>query len=92
MHSIEIGENKEPFQEMDPEGVREAVRTALDTSQRPLLVVCISGIERTGCVVACVRKQQQQWALTASIDEYSRFLGTKTANLLDLQFIESYRD
>jgi tyrosine-protein phosphatase SIW14 len=50
----------------------------------------LTGKNRTGCVVGCLRRLQG-WSLTAIFDEYSRFAGA-AATSLDLQFIELWCD
>jgi protein tyrosine/serine phosphatase len=90
LHRLDVGENREPFMEMRSSEVGLAVAVAADKANYPLLVVCVSGKNRTGVVVGCLRKVHHRWSLTAVIDELSRFLGPSKTNLLDLQFIECF--
>ena len=90
LHCSDVGENREPFMEMRPDAVERAVQVAVDKANHPILIMCVSGKNRTGVVVGCMRKVHHCWSLTASIDELSRFLGPSKTNLLDLQFIESF--
>jgi len=46
--------NKEPFNHMSPEIVRNAVEAALNPENQPLLIHCNQGKHRTGCVIGCV--------------------------------------
>eukprot|EP00455_Lapot_gusevi_P033218 TRINITY_DN362_c0_g2_i1.p1 TRINITY_DN362_c0_g2~~TRINITY_DN362_c0_g2_i1.p1 ORF type:complete len:192 (-),score=15.02 TRINITY_DN362_c0_g2_i1:381-956(-) len=80
--------NKEPFQSIPEEKMAEALSIVLDTRNHPILVHCNKGKHRTGCLFAILRKMSG-WTLTASLDEYARFAGSKRRNL-DYQFIESF--
>jgi tyrosine-protein phosphatase SIW14 len=89
LRGAEVGDNQEPFIEMDAGQIAAAVAFLINPANQPVLVCCLAGGSRTGCTVACVRRRQQ-WALTATLDEFSRFLGHGKSNLLDFQFIESF--
>mmetsp|Transcript_56924 Transcript_56924/g.98021 ORF Transcript_56924/g.98021 Transcript_56924/m.98021 type:complete len:160 (+) Transcript_56924:124-603(+) len=89
LRGAEVGDNQEPFMEMDAGQIAAAVVFACNPANQPVLICCLSGTSRTGCVVACIRRRRR-WALTAILDEFSRFLGPHKSNLLDFQFIESF--
>jgi len=80
--------NKEPFKDIPEDKVRRALAALMDPKNHPLLIHCNKGKHRTGCVVGCLRKQQN-WALTYIFDEYRRFAGTKS-RIIDQQFIELF--
>ena len=88
LHGIDVGQNREPFIEMDPSKVQEALRIALDSANYPLLISCTLGTNRTGCVVGCIRRVYQRWALAAVVDEFQRY--NPKPDLLDFQFIECF--
>ena len=67
---------QEPFVEIPPLAIVEALRHILDVRNHPLLIHCNKGKHRTGCVVGCLRKTLQ-WSMTSVFDEYRRFAGTK---------------
>eukprot|EP01117_Protostelium_nocturnum_P010444 TRINITY_DN3759_c0_g1_i1.p1 TRINITY_DN3759_c0_g1~~TRINITY_DN3759_c0_g1_i1.p1 ORF type:complete len:199 (-),score=63.50 TRINITY_DN3759_c0_g1_i1:226-822(-) len=80
--------NKEPFVDIPPEVIRDALVQLLDVRNHPILIHCNKGKHRTGCLVGCLRKVQK-WSLTYIFDEYRRFAGTKV-RILDQQFIELF--
>jgi tyrosine-protein phosphatase SIW14 len=80
--------NKEPFVEIPPEVIQNALVDLLDVRNHPLLIHCNKGKHRTGCLVGCLRKTQQ-WSLAYIFDEYRRFAGSKV-RILDQQFIELF--
>ncbi|CAM9212870.1 unnamed protein product [Chrysoparadoxa australica] len=82
----DVGDNKEPFQSMRDQPTAQALRWLADERNHPILVYCTTGKNRTGCVVARLRRLQG-WCLGAIFDEYTRYSG-RMANLLDFQFIE----
>lgn len=80
--------NKEPFVDIPPAVVSDALAVLLDVRRHPVLVHCNKGKHRTGCVVGSLRKVQR-WSLTSIFDEYRRFASNK-ARVLDQQFIELF--
>eukprot|EP01111_Echinosteliopsis_oligospora_P013313 TRINITY_DN4754_c1_g2_i1.p1 TRINITY_DN4754_c1_g2~~TRINITY_DN4754_c1_g2_i1.p1 ORF type:complete len:195 (+),score=50.28 TRINITY_DN4754_c1_g2_i1:25-609(+) len=80
--------NKEPFVDIPPELIRDALVDLLDVRNHPILIHCNKGKHRTGCLVGSLRKTQK-WSLTGIFDEYRRFAGTK-GRVLDQQFIELF--
>ena len=88
LHALSALDNKEPFLCMDVEVVKKALRLMLDMEQRPLLIHCSTGRNRTGCVVACYRILKG-WSISAAIEEYLRFAG-ESSSLIDMQFIELF--
>lgn len=52
---------------------------------------CDDAQRRSGCIVACLRKLVHEWSLTATLDEYSRFVGPGRPYTLDWQFIEAFQ-
>ncbi|KAI9226029.1 MAG: protein-tyrosine phosphatase [Piptocephalis tieghemiana] len=80
--------NKEPFGEMDPVQIGDALGKILDPSNHPILIHCNKGKHRIGCLVGCLRKVQQ-WSLVSIFDEYKRFTGPKVREA-DLEFIETF--
>eukprot|EP00033_Pygsuia_biforma_P002975 GCRY01003276.1.p1 GENE.GCRY01003276.1~~GCRY01003276.1.p1 ORF type:complete len:210 (+),score=28.33 GCRY01003276.1:193-822(+) len=85
---FKIEGNKEPFVDIPPNIVKEALKVVLDTRNHPILIHCNKGKHRTGCIIGCLRKLQG-WSLTSIFAEYRRFAGTK-ARALDQQFMELF--
>ncbi|ELR19163.1 tyrosine specific protein phosphatase, putative [Acanthamoeba castellanii str. Neff] len=83
-----INGNKEPFVEIPPHVIRNALVDLLDVRNHPVMIHCNKGKHRTGCLVGCLRKSQQ-WSLAYIFDEYRRFAGSKV-RILDQQFIELF--
>ncbi|CAO3679141.1 unnamed protein product [Umbelopsis ramanniana] len=79
--------NKEPFQEISTEDINHALVKLLDERSHPVLIHCLKGKHRIGCLVGCLRKIQR-WSKTSMFDEYRRFADTKV--LADLEFIEIF--
>ncbi|XP_074307460.1 inositol diphosphatase DSP4-like [Silene latifolia] len=79
---------KEPFVNIPPDMIREAMKITLDTRNHPVLIHCKGGKHRTGCLVGCLRKLQK-WCLSSIFDEYQRFAGVK-ARISDQRFIEMF--
>ena len=90
LHQLDVGENREPFMEMTLPEVDLAVAVAAEKANYPVLIMCVSGKNRTGVVVGCLRKAHHRWSLVAIFDELARFLGPSKLNLLDQQFVESF--
>ncbi|KAG5178348.1 tyrosine phosphatase family-domain-containing protein [Tribonema minus] len=86
LHLVSVSDNKEPFVWMDEQAVAQALDLIADPKSRPILVHCLTGKSRTGCVVGCLRRLQG-WSLAAIFDEYLRF-SAGSGSLLDMQFIE----
>ncbi|KAI8394159.1 tyrosine phosphatase family-domain-containing protein [Radiomyces spectabilis] len=79
--------NKEPFIEMNPDDISHALVKLLDERSHPVLIHCLKGKHRIGCLVGCLRKIQR-WSMTSIFDEYRKFAGTKV--LADQEFIEIF--
>ncbi|EPB87419.1 hypothetical protein HMPREF1544_05729 [Mucor circinelloides 1006PhL] len=79
--------NKEPFVEVNPEDISHALVKLLDKRSHPVLIHCLKGKHRIGCLVGCLRKIQR-WSMTSIFDEYRKFAGTKV--LADQEFIETF--
>ncbi|RUP48824.1 protein tyrosine phosphatase [Jimgerdemannia flammicorona] len=79
--------NKEPFVEIQQADVRDALVRLLDRRNHPVLIHCLKGKHRIGCLIGCLRKLQN-WSMTSIFDEYRRFAGTKV--LADQEFIETF--
>ncbi|KAI8643454.1 tyrosine phosphatase family-domain-containing protein [Parasitella parasitica] len=79
--------NKEPFVEVNPEDISHALVKLLDNRSHPVLIHCLKGKHRIGCLVGCLRKIQR-WSMTSIFDEYRKFAGTKV--LPDQEFIETF--
>lgn len=96
---------QEPFVEIPPAAIVEALKQILDVRNHPLLIHCNKGKHRTGCVVGCLRKVLQ-WSMTSVFDEYRRFAGPKVqrsfplerlfifaqARIADQQFVELFSE
>ena len=82
--------NQEPFLTMDVTTVQQAIHTALSRSstQAPVLIFCVNGKVRTGCVVACLRKHLQ-WSMAFIVEEFEAFTDPE-GTLCDLMFIDRY--
>ncbi|XP_021719761.1 probable tyrosine-protein phosphatase At1g05000 isoform X2 [Chenopodium quinoa] len=80
--------SKEPFVNIPEDRVREALKTALDAKNQPVLIHCKCGKHRTGCLVGCLRKLQK-WCLSSIFDEYQRFAGVKS-RISDQRFVETF--
>ena len=68
--------------------IKEALEIVLDAANHPLMVMCSSGIHRTGVLVGCLRRMQQ-WALSSIISEYRMFASPKE-RYVNEQFIELF--
>lgn len=88
-YQIGLSGNKEPFVKIKPHLVKQALEILNDKSNHPVLVHCNRGKHRTGCVIGCLRKQQN-WSHIMIFDEYRKF-ATPKERPLDLQFIEMYQ-
>ncbi|CAM6049164.1 unnamed protein product [Sphagnum compactum] len=73
---------------MSESEVLAALQVILSPQYYPLHVMCSFGRHRTGTVIACLRKLQR-WNLTAIMEEYRRYTGSKV-RLLNEQFIELF--
>lgn len=82
--------NKEPFVNISPTLITEAVKIIIDPKNQPILIHCNRGKHRTGCLVGVLRRLQN-WSLTIIFDEYRKFAAPKERPM-DLQFIELYDD
>lgn len=56
---------------------------------QPVLIFCLNGKVRTGCVVGCIRKQLQGWAISSIMEEFEQFAEPE-GGLCDLAFIDRY--
>ena len=72
VEQISMVPNTEPFVTTGMHELTAAVRYALDTRNHPVLIHCTRGINRTGVVVACIRKVQHV-ALSSVLAEMRRF-------------------
>ncbi|CAO3591981.1 unnamed protein product [Absidia cylindrospora] len=79
--------NKEPFVEVNKDDISLALVKLLDERSHPVLIHCLKGKHRIGCLVGCLRKIQK-WSMTCIFDEYRKFAGTKV--LADQEFIETF--
>lgn len=79
--------NKEPFSEVNHKDITHALVKLLDKRCHPILIHCLKGKHRIGCLVGCLRRIQN-WSMTSIFDEYRRFAGTKV--LADQEFIEMF--
>lgn len=68
--------NKEPFVEVNPDDISHALVKLLDERSHPVLIHCLKGKHRIGCLVGCLRKIQR-WSMTSIFDEYRKFADTK---------------
>jgi len=68
--------------------IKEALEVVLDITRHPLMVMCSSGIHRTGVLVGCIRRLQQ-WSLGSIIAEYRMFASPKE-RYANEQFIELF--
>eukprot|EP00656_Telonema_subtile_P011627 TRINITY_DN15766_c0_g1_i1.p1 TRINITY_DN15766_c0_g1~~TRINITY_DN15766_c0_g1_i1.p1 ORF type:complete len:259 (+),score=76.41 TRINITY_DN15766_c0_g1_i1:115-891(+) len=83
-----VSGNKEPFVEIEPQVIVNALVTLLDVRNHPVLIHCNKGKHRTGCLVGCLRKIMR-WCKTSIFEEYRRFAGIK-ARRADQEFIELF--
>jgi len=77
-----------PVMRMTESEVRSALVHVLDARNYPMLIHCNKGKHRTGCVVGCLRKEQQ-WAIGSIIEEYNMYAGIKL-RILDHQFVQNF--
>ena len=75
-----------PFAE---EMVTESLTVIADGGHFPILVVCKTGKNLTGVVVACLRKLQR-WSLISIYEEYRRYAGGSRLQQQHEQFIELF--
>ncbi|KXS13908.1 protein-tyrosine phosphatase [Gonapodya prolifera JEL478] len=85
---FKIEGNKEPFVELQENEIAAALAVLLDTRNHPVLLHCLRGKHRIGCLVGCLRRLQH-WSLASIFDEYRRFAGTKI-RIADQEFIELF--
>eukprot|EP00658_Telonema_sp_P-2_P009969 TRINITY_DN13724_c0_g1_i3.p1 TRINITY_DN13724_c0_g1~~TRINITY_DN13724_c0_g1_i3.p1 ORF type:complete len:219 (+),score=57.37 TRINITY_DN13724_c0_g1_i3:231-887(+) len=71
------------------EMVKEALEFVLDASCHPLLIMCSSGVHRTGVVFGCLRRLER-WSVSAVIEEYRSFASDETARYINEQFIDCF--
>jgi len=83
-----VSGNKEPFVEIDPRVICNAMTALLDVRNHPVLIHCNKGKHRTGCLVGCLRKVMR-WCVTSIFEEYRKFAGVK-ARRADQEFIELF--
>lgn len=81
--------NKEPFILMEKEIILQTLNLLLNIDHHPVLVHCLKGKHRVGCVIGLLRKMQK-WSLTAIFDEYSKFTGRDKVRLVDQELIEMF--
>lgn len=77
----------------------DALKCVLKASNLPVMIMSEEGSNKTGIVVACVRKKQK-WNLSSIFEEYRRYDGPKVryrlldsliqSNLDSEQFIELF--
>mmetsp|Transcript_8521 Transcript_8521/g.14138 ORF Transcript_8521/g.14138 Transcript_8521/m.14138 type:complete len:215 (+) Transcript_8521:56-700(+) len=75
-----------PFAE---ETVTETLKVLSDKANYPVLVICKTGKNLTGVVVACLRKLQR-WTLISIYEEFRRYAGGSRLQQQHEQFIELF--
>ena len=80
--------NKEPFINIPVVGIREALTELLDVRNHPILVHCLKGKHRTGCLIGALRKMCG-WRHCSIVAEYCIFAGSKQ-RLWDKEFFELF--
>lgn len=75
-----------PFAE---EMVIESLTTIADSNNYPILVICKTGKNLTGVVIACLRKLQK-WSFVSIYEEYRRYAGGLRLQQQHEQFIELF--
>ncbi|KAL6511562.1 hypothetical protein OROGR_021159 [Orobanche gracilis] len=68
--------------------ITEALKEVIDERNHPVLIHCLGGKHRTGCVAGGFRKLQN-WCLSAILEEYKKFAG-KRSREIDLAFLKEY--
>jgi tyrosine-protein phosphatase OCA1 len=71
------------------EMVTESLKLLSDKQNYPLMVICKTGKNLVGVVMACLRKMQH-WALISIFEEYRRFAGGSRLQQQHEQFIELF--
>jgi tyrosine-protein phosphatase SIW14 len=71
------------------EMVTESLTVISKQNNFPLLVVCKTGKNLTGVVIACLRKLQR-WSLISIYEEYRRYAGGSKLQQQHEQFIELF--
>jgi protein tyrosine/serine phosphatase len=71
------------------EMVTEALQIISSKHNLPLLVICKTGKNLTGVVVACLRKLQQ-WSFASIFEEYRRYAGLSRLQQQHEQFVEIF--
>jgi len=77
-----------PVMRIPERAIKDVLVHVLDVRNHPMLIHCNRGKHRTGCVVGCLRKEQQ-WSLSSIIEEYNMYAGDKVRSL-DQQFIRNF--
>ncbi|KAI9218475.1 protein-tyrosine phosphatase [Blastocladiella britannica] len=88
LHQFAIKGNKEPFTEIAEADIARVLAVIENPANQPVLVHCLKGKHRVGCIVGCLRKQQR-WSMTAIFGEYRRFAGEKI-RIADQECIEMF--
>lgn len=83
-----IGFNQEPFMSMVEDSVQNAIEFISDNFNHPVLVFCVTGQKKTGCVIGCLRKRQG-WSLASVLHEYEQF-NDPEGTMSDMIFIENF--
>lgn len=71
------------------EMVIEALQVISNKHNLPLLVICKTGKNLTGVVIACLRKLQQ-WSFASIFEEYRRYAGLSRLQQQHEQFVEIF--
>ncbi|KAL3630898.1 hypothetical protein CASFOL_023882 [Castilleja foliolosa] len=89
---IQIGISNGPTgvdtMEIPDKSITEALKVVVDERNHPVLIHCLGGKHRTGCLVGCFRKFQN-WGLPAILKEYKQFAGVMSREI-DLAFLKRY--
>ncbi|KAI8902826.1 protein-tyrosine phosphatase [Globomyces pollinis-pini] len=68
--------------------IKEGLEILLNVDMHPVLIMCTTGVQETGCLVGCLRKLQN-WNFNSIIVEYRSFAGNKSRYNVE-QFIELF--
>eukprot|EP00656_Telonema_subtile_P048990 TRINITY_DN5998_c0_g2_i1.p1 TRINITY_DN5998_c0_g2~~TRINITY_DN5998_c0_g2_i1.p1 ORF type:complete len:177 (+),score=44.70 TRINITY_DN5998_c0_g2_i1:147-677(+) len=88
LESLEIGSRGTSTKPISEETILQGLSLVLNKDKYPICVMDTQGRHRVGTLIGCLRKLQR-WTLTAILEEYRRFAGSKV-RLANEQFIELF--
>eukprot|EP00658_Telonema_sp_P-2_P035819 TRINITY_DN25994_c0_g1_i1.p1 TRINITY_DN25994_c0_g1~~TRINITY_DN25994_c0_g1_i1.p1 ORF type:complete len:188 (+),score=37.75 TRINITY_DN25994_c0_g1_i1:159-722(+) len=88
LERLEIDSRGSASKPISEETILQGLSIVLHNARYPICVMDTQGRHRVGTLIGCLRKLQR-WTLTAILEEYRRFAGSKV-RLANEQFIELF--